>query len=54
MKYFEKFFVCPNCKTPLFRKKYIKRNGKPNADYCGKCGMKIASALNHALANKKK
>ena len=53
MKYFEKFFVCPNCKAPLYRKKALKQNGKPGVNYCGKCGMKIASALNEALAKKK-
>ena len=53
MKYFEKFFVCPNCKAPLYRKKALKQNGKPGVNYCGKCGMKIASALNEALDKKK-
>lgn len=48
-KYFEKFFVCPNCKSPIFRKGALK-DAKPNNNYCGKCGAKIATALRKAMA----
>lgn len=50
MKYFEKFFICPNCKRPLYRKSALMKNGAPSAGYCGRCGAKIASTLKKALA----
>ncbi len=48
MKYFESFFVCPNCKEPLCRKKAMKEGSVSKSKYCRKCGAKIASAKKKA------
>ncbi len=50
MKYFESFFVCPNCRAPLCRKKAMKEGVVSKSKYCGECGAKIASAKKKALA----
>ena len=54
MKLFAKFFICPNCKSPLMRKSALKRGAVTANDYCGKCGAKITSAQKKALAKAKK
>lgn len=54
VKYFKKFFVCPNCKSPLYRKSAMKLGAFKDCEYCGKCGAKIASAKEKALARIKK
>lgn len=54
MKLFAKFFICPNCKSPLMRKSALKHGAVTTNDYCGKCGTKIASAKKKALAKSKK
>lgn len=53
MKLFEKFFVCPNCKSPLYRKSAMKHGILKDDEYCGRCGAKIASAKEKALAKLK-
>lgn len=51
MKHFEEFFVCPNCKKPIVRKEAVKYFENK---YCGNCGIKIATAIEEAVANKEK
>lgn len=50
MKNIEKFFVCPNCKAPLFRASSVKKKMFKTERHCGKCGAKIARAMKKTLA----
>ncbi|WP_171905669.1 hypothetical protein [Eisenbergiella tayi] len=50
MRQFEKFFVCPNCKAPLYRKSAMREKAINKNDYCVKCGARITSAKKKALA----
>lgn len=49
MKNFEEFFVCPNCKSPLYRKEAMRTGDTSSNNYCGICGVKITSAKTAAL-----
>ena len=48
---FEKFFVCPNCRKPLFRKKTLKIRGL-DSRYCDQCGFDYADVIKHTPAGK--
>lgn len=50
-QHFEEFFVCPNCKKPIARKRAIKYLDNK---YCGRCGIRIATAIQEAMANSEK
>lgn len=52
-KKFEKFLVCPNCKSPIFRKSALKTM-EPNNEYCTNCGTKIATTVERAMAKVRK
>ena len=50
---FEKFFVCPNCRKPLFRKKSLELKGL-RSRYCDQCGFAYADVIEHTPAGKVK
>lgn len=54
MKKYEKFLVCPNCKSPVCRKSALKvQKMGPTFTYCRRCGAKLTSVIGKALVKEK-
>ena len=50
---FEEFYVCPHCRKPLYSRADMESgiiNSETRDNYCVRCGKKIASAVEKALA----
>lgn len=50
---FDKFLVCPNCKSPLCRAAVLKMKGL-RTRYCDRCGFDYAGVIKHTPAGKTK
>lgn len=49
MKYFEEYFICPNCGKPLYKKSVMQDEDTREERFCGRCGFDIAAAKTEAL-----